>query len=156
MARVTVEDCLEHVENRFDLVLKAAERAHTLEQGGADPIVERDNDKPTVIALREIAAGLLSREPEEPVEGESPEIALANSYFTNESDDLLGLGGAVTASEDNVFSTDLQYVATPDHVVVDDSVMPADSQDASPSADQGVDHSVDPVSTDETNPEQNQ
>jgi len=58
MARVTVEDCLQHVKNRFDLVIKAAERAHLLELGAADPLVEIDNDKPTVIALREIAAGL--------------------------------------------------------------------------------------------------
>jgi len=57
MARVTVEDCLEFVENRFDLVLKAAARAHALESGAADPMVDRENDKPTVLALREIAAG---------------------------------------------------------------------------------------------------
>jgi DNA-directed RNA polymerase subunit omega len=57
MARVTVEDCLQNVENRFDLVLKAAKRAHALELGAADPMVPVDNDKPTVIALREIAEG---------------------------------------------------------------------------------------------------
>ena len=57
MARVTVEDCLDHVENRFDLVLKAAQRARNLELGAADPLVPKDNDKPTVIALREIAQG---------------------------------------------------------------------------------------------------
>lgn len=57
MARITVEDCLKNVDNRFDLVLKAASRAHLLEMGAADPMVPRDNDKPTVIALREIAAG---------------------------------------------------------------------------------------------------
>lgn len=57
MARVTVEDCLKHVENRFDLVLKAAKRAHDIEMGAVNPMVEEDNDKPTVIALREIAAG---------------------------------------------------------------------------------------------------
>jgi DNA-directed RNA polymerase subunit omega len=57
MARVTVEDCLKHVENRFALVLLAAERAHQLEMGVSDPMVPEDNDKPTVIALREIAAG---------------------------------------------------------------------------------------------------
>lgn len=57
MARVTVEDCLENVENRFDLVIKAARRAHMLELGEADPQVPLDNDKPTVVALREIAAG---------------------------------------------------------------------------------------------------
>jgi DNA-directed RNA polymerase subunit omega len=58
MARVTVEDCLKHVENRFDLVLKAARRAHAIELGEVEPQVSRDNDKPTVIALREIAAGV--------------------------------------------------------------------------------------------------
>lgn len=57
MARVTVEDCLDNVENRFDLVIKAAQRAHQIELGAADPMVERENDKPTVIALREIASG---------------------------------------------------------------------------------------------------
>lgn len=57
MARVTVEDCLEKVENRFKLVLLAAKRAHQLEMGTADPLVPIDNDKPTVLALREIAAG---------------------------------------------------------------------------------------------------
>ena len=57
MARVTVEDCLEKVENRFSLVLLAAERAHNIEMGLSDPLVPLDNDKPTVVALREIAAG---------------------------------------------------------------------------------------------------
>lgn len=57
MARITVEDCLKNVNNRFDLVLKAAARAHALELGAVDPLVPKDNDKPTVIALREIAAG---------------------------------------------------------------------------------------------------
>jgi len=58
MARVTVEDCLKYVDNRFDLVIKAARRAHLLELGAADPLVPVDNDKPTVVALREIAAGM--------------------------------------------------------------------------------------------------
>ncbi|OGT32703.1 MAG: DNA-directed RNA polymerase subunit omega [Gammaproteobacteria bacterium RIFCSPHIGHO2_02_FULL_39_13] len=57
MARVTVEDCLEKVENRFALVLLAAERAHQIEMGTSEPLVPEDNDKPTVIALREIAGG---------------------------------------------------------------------------------------------------
>jgi len=59
MARITVEDCLEHVENRFDLVMLAARRARQISQG-ADPLVPAENDKPTVIALREIAANLIS------------------------------------------------------------------------------------------------
>lgn len=57
MARITVEDCLEHVNNRFDLVLAATKRARKLSLGGADPLVDWENDKPTVVALREIAAG---------------------------------------------------------------------------------------------------
>ena len=57
MARITVEDCLENVDNRFDLVIKASRRARELELSGADPMVDPDGDKPTVIALREIAKG---------------------------------------------------------------------------------------------------
>ncbi|OGI46070.1 MAG: DNA-directed RNA polymerase subunit omega [Candidatus Muproteobacteria bacterium RIFCSPHIGHO2_01_FULL_65_16] len=59
MARVTVEDCLENVENRFQLVLVAARRARQLTQG-AEPCVGRENDKSTVIALREIAGGFVT------------------------------------------------------------------------------------------------
>jgi DNA-directed RNA polymerase subunit omega len=59
MARITVEDCLEHVDNRFDLVLLAARRARQISQG-ADPLVPAENDKPCVIALREIAENLIT------------------------------------------------------------------------------------------------
>lgn len=57
MARITVEDCLEHVENRFELVLAASKRARQLSHTNIDPLVPWENDKPTVVALREIAAG---------------------------------------------------------------------------------------------------
>jgi DNA-directed RNA polymerase subunit omega len=57
MARITVEDCLEHVDNRFKLVLLAAKRARQLMRGSADPKVPWENDKATVVALREIALG---------------------------------------------------------------------------------------------------
>ncbi len=56
MARITVEDCLEHLDNRFQLVLVAAKRARQLERG-AQPQIPWENDKPTVVALREVAAG---------------------------------------------------------------------------------------------------
>lgn len=59
MARVTVEDCLENVENRFQLVLVAARRARQL-QTGAEACVDKENDKPTVLALREIAGGFVT------------------------------------------------------------------------------------------------
>jgi DNA-directed RNA polymerase subunit omega len=55
MARVTVEDCVDKVSNRFDLVLYSAYRARQL-SGGSDPLVDRDRDKNPVVALREIAA----------------------------------------------------------------------------------------------------
>ena len=57
MARVTVEDCLEFVDTNYELVLKAAKRARDISEG-AQPLVEEDNDKPVVIALREIAENI--------------------------------------------------------------------------------------------------
>jgi DNA-directed RNA polymerase subunit omega len=59
MARVTVEDCLDNVDNRFQLVLVATRRARQL-MDGAEPCVPRENDKPTVLALREIAGGFVT------------------------------------------------------------------------------------------------
>lgn len=59
MARVTVEDCLEHVDNRFELVMVASKRAREIAVRGSQPLVEWENDKPTVVALREIAEGLI-------------------------------------------------------------------------------------------------
>ncbi|STX29649.1 RNA polymerase omega subunit [Legionella beliardensis] len=59
MARVTVEDCLEHVNNRFELVMVATKRAREIAVRGEQPLVEWENDKPTVVALREIAEGLV-------------------------------------------------------------------------------------------------
>ena len=61
MARLTVEDCLPLIGNRFDIVLVASRRARQLELG-AEPLVKPEKDKPTVIALREIAAGLMNQE----------------------------------------------------------------------------------------------
>ncbi|HAN68590.1 MAG TPA: DNA-directed RNA polymerase subunit omega [Halieaceae bacterium] len=79
MARVTVEDCLENVDNRFELVMVASKRARQIATGGKDPLVEEESDKPTVIALREIAEGLinssiLSREEERDAEEELAEV----------------------------------------------------------------------------------
>jgi DNA-directed RNA polymerase subunit omega len=69
MARITVEDCLPNVENIFQLVLLAAQRARRL-ANGAEPTVPWENDKPTVVALREIAEGNITpemlREPDPP------------------------------------------------------------------------------------------
>ena len=60
MARITVEDCLDNVENRFELVLLASKRARQLQTGGKEPLVSVDSDKPAVLSLREIAANLIT------------------------------------------------------------------------------------------------
>jgi DNA-directed RNA polymerase subunit omega len=61
VARITVEDSLEQIPNLFELVMVAAKRARRI-ANGAEPLVDRENDKATVVALREIAAGLVSRD----------------------------------------------------------------------------------------------
>lgn len=60
MARVTVEDCLNNVENRFELIMLATKRARQIAVQGAEPLVPVENDKPTVLALREIADDLVT------------------------------------------------------------------------------------------------
>lgn len=77
MARITVEDCIEKVSNRFQLVLMATTRARQIARGST-PLLEEENDKPTVIALREIAAGkidasILDETGEEVLEEEATE-----------------------------------------------------------------------------------
>jgi DNA-directed RNA polymerase subunit omega len=80
MARVTIEDCLDHVDNRFELVLLATKRARQL-VNGVEPLVPWENDKATVVALREIAEGLISskmvQEPEEEIMSVDDELAAA-------------------------------------------------------------------------------
>ncbi len=80
MARITVEDCLDHLDNRFDLVLMAAKRARQL-ANGVESLVPWENDKPTVVALREIAEGLITpdilEEPEQSEESIDDELAAA-------------------------------------------------------------------------------
>ncbi|MCB1687360.1 MAG: DNA-directed RNA polymerase subunit omega [Halioglobus sp.] len=83
MARVTVEDCLENVANRFELVMVASKRARQLATGGRDPMVLEESDKPTVIALREIAEGfvtsdILKRESEMDAEDELADVMEAS------------------------------------------------------------------------------
>ena len=80
MARVTVQDAVEKIGNRFDLVLVAARRARQMQVGGKDPLVPEQNDKTTVIALREIEEGLINnqildvRERQEQQEQEAAEL----------------------------------------------------------------------------------
>lgn len=96
MARITVQDCLENVDNRFELVLAASRRARQVSLG-AEPRVPRENDKPTVIALREIAEGLIGREvldepeadsvPEAAIEEEAAEAVAEDAATTEEASD---------------------------------------------------------------------
>ncbi|EBZ3719865.1 DNA-directed RNA polymerase subunit omega [Klebsiella quasipneumoniae subsp. similipneumoniae] len=80
MARVTVQDAVEKIGNRFDLVLVAARRARQMQVGGKDPLVPEENDKTTVIALREIEEDLINnqildvRERQEQQEQEAAEL----------------------------------------------------------------------------------
>lgn len=83
MARITVEDCLQNVDNLFQLVLLAAQRARRL-ANGAEPTVAWENDKPTVVALREIAEGTVTaemlREPEPAAEGMMPDAESQSTF----------------------------------------------------------------------------
>ena len=86
MARITVEDCMHKVDNIFDMILMAAKRAKKIAHG-AEVLVERENDKPTVIALREIAAGEISPSVLEEMDLIDAEALLKNE----ETDDIMPL-----------------------------------------------------------------
>ena len=88
MARITVEDCLENIDNIFEMVLVAAKRARRVAHG-ADALVELENDKPTVIALREIAEGHITPAILEEVEQPSTEEFMQPEVV----DDILPMRG---------------------------------------------------------------
>ena len=88
MARITVEDCLQNIDNIFEMVLVAAKRARRIAHG-AEPLVDTENDKPTVLALREIAAGHIT-----PSILEEIEQPPADSFMSTESnDDIMPMRG---------------------------------------------------------------
>jgi DNA-directed RNA polymerase subunit omega len=89
LARITVEDCLDNVENIFEMVLVAAKRARRVAHG-ADPMVELENDKPTVIALREIAEGHVTSAILEEVEL-PPEVEFMPPEVSDESLPVRGI-----------------------------------------------------------------
>ena len=84
MARITIEDCLENIENRFELVLTATKRARQIGHG-AEPMVQEENDKPTVLALREIADGLIDKEKVDVLQAE---LEAAEIFDSELEDDL--------------------------------------------------------------------
>jgi len=88
MARITVEDCLDKVDNRFQLVMISSKRARQLQIEGKEPFLSADKDKPTVIALREIAEGfvdvsILHNKPKMEMELELEEVAVENDAEPN-------------------------------------------------------------------------
>ncbi|MFD1216865.1 DNA-directed RNA polymerase subunit omega [Microbulbifer celer] len=87
MARITVEDCLDHVDNRFELVIVGSKRARQIATGGRDPMVAEENDKPTVIALREIEEGFVDASIlDEPDEDEFEQQAAPAPVYLSEQD----------------------------------------------------------------------
>ena len=80
MARVTVEDCLGNLRNRYELVLLASKRARQIVLG-SDPLVPEDNDKPTVIALREIAENLVTNDNIDKINKSDNDEELAEDVF---------------------------------------------------------------------------
>ena len=87
MARITVEDCLQTINNRFELVLTATKRARQIAHG-ADPLVEEENDKPTVLSLREIADGLIDSERIAVIQAE---IEAAEAFDQDDEEDDISL-----------------------------------------------------------------
>ena len=101
MARVTVEDCLDKVDNRFQLVLVATKRARQL-ANGVQPLVDWENDKPTIVALREIAAGLVGPSIlDEPVQ----------SVFEEDEEEAVVAAGEEAASGEVATPTDPEATA---------------------------------------------
>ena len=104
MARITVEDCIDKFESRFELVLVASNRARKL-HSGESPTVEKDNDKPTVIALREIA--------DESVSVDSLKDKLIQEYQTvspiDEEELSLDYDGSVTETKEEITEDDLHF-----------------------------------------------
>ncbi len=95
MARVTVQDCLDHIDNRFELVRIASKRARQL-ANGMEPTVDWDNDKPTVVALREIAAGNINADVLEEISARehAEESLVSEEELIGEGDELPASGEA--------------------------------------------------------------
>ena len=111
MARITIEDCLDKVDNQYDLVLLAKERTSQL-NSGAEMLVDEDNDKRTVVALREIAGGKLSveelrknailrlrKEPDETLDEEETEEIVSDDFEKQYKGEVSKTGVAVLPSK---------------------------------------------------------
>ena len=116
MARITVEDCLDHVDNRFELVMKASKRARQLATGGKEPMVKEESDKATVIALREIADGLVTD-------------AILQSHFEEEESFEFSAGEEGTGEDDLEAASLVEAILESEEV--SDAEAPAESSDDS-------------------------
>jgi DNA-directed RNA polymerase subunit omega len=112
MARVTVEDCLANVDNRFQLVLVATKRARQL-ANGVTPFLDWENDKPTIVALREIAAGLIG--PSILEEQLRPEFELDEEMPEEEKE------SPVVIAAEEVLEDSPQESGSPEEIARDDS-----------------------------------
>jgi DNA-directed RNA polymerase subunit omega len=141
MARVTVEDCLENVDNRFQLVLVATKRARQL-ANGVTPFVDWENDKPTIVALREIAEGLIG--PSILQEQARPEIELDEEMPQEEEETLVAVAAAKTPEDDTPQDATFQDTTSQDATFQDTTSQDATStddtsQDATPQDDTSQD-----------------
>jgi len=144
MARITVEDCIDKFESRFELVLVASNRARKL-HSGENPTVDKDNDKPTVIALREIA--------EETITIESLKSKLIEEYQTvsplEEEELTLDYSGSETQSDDE-FNTDKSELDNEIEKVNLTTVISSEDTDDSAQVSNNEDH---PDGSSDNNPE---
>ena len=122
MARITVEDCLEQVENRFHLVRVASKRARQI-MNGKEPTLEWDNDKATVLALREIAAGNITEEmlEEKPVINEDEGI-FDQSEIDEEIGTLLRENDSETESTEELNASDSSNEDNTEEEISDENV----------------------------------
>ena len=137
MARITVEDCIDKFESRFELVLVASNRARKL-HSGESPTVEKDNDKPTVIALREIA--------DESVSVDSLKDKLIQEYQTvspiDEEELSLDYDGSVTETKEEINEDDFQFSEVNDEAQTpneDKSIADEDDSNLTPKNDEYTD-----------------
>lgn len=160
MARVTVEDCLSYVENAFELVLRASERARQLQLGEAEPLVPEDNDKPTVIALREIALGdefieaLAKKKAEDAAlerqgyEDYEEPVSLQQGGALDQTASKLGHHEVSDASEADVAEDSAAQQAIDAEAAADDLLSPTDKPEADTES-----NSSDVSDSEENNPE---
>ena len=132
MARITVEDCLDKVENQYDLVLLAKERTSQL-NSGSEMLVEEDNDKRTVIALREIAEGKVStdelkknailrlrKEPDEAIDEEEKEEIISDDFEKQYKGEVSKTGVAILPSK-RIRKTPVQTTSSNDEKKVEEN-----------------------------------